>query len=70
MAETPSPLLQSAILWLPGLVHLQLLEITMCRSNVPISYVLRGFQDRGKLFSKHHPAIMTRLPLIITLACL
>lgn len=64
-AETQSALLQQTVL-----VHLQLLETTMCWSNVLISYILTGFQDWGKLFPKHPLAIMTRLPLIITIACL
>lgn len=62
--------LQYAIVWLIGLGHSQLPEIAACSPNALILYVLTGFQDLCKLFSKHHPAIMTRLLMIITLVCL
>lgn len=61
---------ESAILWLLGLGHSQLPEIAVCLPNTLILCVLTGLQDWCKLFSKHHLAIMTRLLLIIMLACL
>jgi hypothetical protein len=53
----------SAPLQQTGLVRLQLLEITLGRSNVLISYVLTGFQDWGTLFpqtpSGHNDQVTT-----------
>lgn len=63
-------LLQYAIVWVRGLGHSQLPEIAVCPPSALICYVLTGFQDFCKLFSKHHPAIMSRLLVIIMLACL
>lgn len=52
-----------------GLGHSEPTEINALSPSALILCVLTGSQDLCKLFSEHHPAIMTRLGLTIMFAC-